>query len=108
MSSALSLGHSHWQHHIDAWQSSGLSQCAYCREHNLVIHQFSYWKAKLTKAKASQVALPRSGNAFVPVVVDQSSSTSSGLTVHLPNGCLLSGIEAHHLNTVTSLLAVLR
>lgn len=36
-----------WQSHIEAWQSSGLSQAAYCKESDLIIHRFGYWKRKL-------------------------------------------------------------
>ena len=35
-----------WQQH---WQSSGLTQKAYCREHNLSHRQFLYWRARAAK-----------------------------------------------------------
>ncbi len=33
----------HQQEHIEAWQSSGLSQVAYCRQHKLNSKTFSNW-----------------------------------------------------------------
>ena len=35
-----------WQQHLDAWQTSGLTQRAYAREHDLPIARFTYWKGK--------------------------------------------------------------
>ncbi len=35
-----------WQHHLNAWQTSGLTQRAYAREHNLPVARFTYWKGK--------------------------------------------------------------
>ncbi|MEZ9936257.1 IS66 family insertion sequence element accessory protein TnpA [Vibrio breoganii] len=40
----------HWQHHIDAWQQTQLSQAQYCRSHQLDQSQFSYWKRKILGA----------------------------------------------------------
>ena len=31
----------HWKNHIEAWQVSGLSQAAYCRQHGLNANTFS-------------------------------------------------------------------
>jgi hypothetical protein len=31
----------HWKNHIETWQSSGLTQAAYCRQHDLNTHAFS-------------------------------------------------------------------
>jgi transposase-like protein len=32
-----------WNNHIEAWQASGLSQAAYCRQHGLNANTFSGW-----------------------------------------------------------------
>lgn len=37
----------HWLKHIKSRNKSGLSKAAYCREHNLVAHQYHYWEQKL-------------------------------------------------------------
>ena len=38
-----------WQHHIEKWKASGLSQAEYCRKNDLRSRGFGYWKRKLEK-----------------------------------------------------------
>ena len=38
-----------WQHHIEKWKASGLSQAEYCRKNDLRSRAFGYWKRKLEK-----------------------------------------------------------
>ena len=35
-----------WKQHVEAWQSGHLTQAAYCRQHHLIVHRFTYWKQK--------------------------------------------------------------
>jgi len=42
------LGVDYWQQHVDRCQAEGISQAAYCRQHDLVVHQFGYWHRKLS------------------------------------------------------------
>ncbi|WP_420820621.1 IS66 family insertion sequence element accessory protein TnpA, partial [Serratia microhaemolytica] len=37
------------QQHLDNWRNSGLSQSAYCRENNLKLATFHYWKIQADK-----------------------------------------------------------
>ena len=56
-----------WINHIEAWQSSGLSQSAYCQQHGLNYNTFS---ARLCEyRKADKDSLP----AFLPVQVKPSA-----------------------------------
>ncbi|MBB1466315.1 hypothetical protein H5300_24140, partial [Vibrio sp. SG41-7] len=48
----------HWQHHIDAWQQTQLSQAQYCRSHQLDQSQFSYWKHKVLGASNTSTFPP--------------------------------------------------
>lgn len=45
----------YWQEQIKLKQESGLSRTAYCRKHNLVCSQFTYWERKLDQAAAQLV-----------------------------------------------------
>ena len=36
----------YWKEHLDAWQASGLTQVAYCRQHDLSRFRFQYWKKR--------------------------------------------------------------
>jgi hypothetical protein len=58
----------YWKAHIDAWKASGLKQSQYCRQHDLKLHQFVYWRRKYhpasTTAPVSLVRLDLPGQAF--------------------------------------------
>ena len=83
-----------WNHHIEAWQASGLSQAAYCRSHGLAISTFS---ARLSAHRAS-VPPPSAPPALVPVKVEPAQPaaadplalvlrTASGHRLELPPSC---------------------
>ena len=78
-----------WRPHLEAWESSGQSQAAYCREHGLVKSRFAYWKHKLSPV--IHAGSDKFGVGFVPVhVLDVQAP---GLTLRLPNGVALEGIR---------------
>ena len=52
---------SFWKQQIEGWRSSGLTQKAYCRQHELKEHQFVYWKKRFVQTET--------GITFVPVKV---------------------------------------
>lgn len=84
-----------WQEQIDAWQASNLSQQAFCKTHNLNYPRFGYWLRKFRRQDTPH----RSG--FVPVV---GAAPSSGLSLRLPNGLELRGIDTHNVALVTQLI----
>ena len=69
------------QEHIDAWQSSGLSQVAYCRQHKLNSKTFSNW---LRVYRSRQVA--SAAPALIPVEIKSSNSPSGSLCLRWPQG----------------------
>jgi hypothetical protein len=97
-----------WSQHVESWQSSSLGRSAYCQEHNLKPNQFHYWKQKFTVLNKTSRPQPSSSlSAFVPLSINSAPLTTSGLTLRLPNGYELTGIEAEHLPTLARLLEVL-
>lgn len=50
--------------HISQWKSSGLTQIAYCNQHDIKPHVFSYYKSKLSQGDGGSEAL---SNSLVPV-----------------------------------------
>jgi hypothetical protein len=36
-----------WSNHVRAWQESGLSQAAYCRQQQIKSRKFLYWKKRI-------------------------------------------------------------
>jgi len=78
-----------WKQHIQSWQSSGLSQTAYCRQNSLKQHQLAYWKKQLTEplAGVSFVQLPLSTN--LPAVINRSKVslyTCNGFRIDIGTG----------------------
>ena len=41
-------GPEYWQNHLDNWARRGLSQAAYCRNHDLDYGRFRKWKERLS------------------------------------------------------------
>lgn len=39
-----------WQRHLQQWRQSGLSQAQYCRQHQLCLGTFGWWKGRLSAA----------------------------------------------------------
>jgi hypothetical protein len=56
----------HWLTRITAWQSSGLSQAAYCRQHQLTYPTFS---ARLCEFRAQAKLPPPVSPVLLPVQV---------------------------------------
>ena len=52
---------SYWKQHIESWQSSDSTQTAYCIQHELKNHQFTYWKKRFVQTDT--------GITFVPVKI---------------------------------------
>jgi hypothetical protein len=68
-----------WQYHITAWQGSGLSQAAYCKQHEIKFHNFAYWRNRLGPAKAPSAKLMQLG----------AMPASSRVVINLPPGVRL-------------------
>ena len=71
----LYQNHSTMQGHIGQWQASNQTQTAYCNEHGIKPHIFSYYKKKFS----SDSALAKHASQLVPVklVADDSSPASN-------------------------------
>ncbi len=106
MASASQQTKTFWFEHIAHWQSTDLSQAAYCQQHELSVHQFSYWKRKLVVVEGP--ALKTSSSRFARVQVETASYQDSGLSLHFADGTRLAGIQHHNLVTVCQLIERLR
>ena len=91
-----------WQTHVQQWQSSGLSQAAYCREHQLDQNKLSYYKRK----QLGEV-VPTQNNGFVSVQLAQNVQSIDALTLHFVNGTHLSGITSQNVTVVKQLMEAL-
>ena len=93
---------SYWLQQIEAWQSSGQTQQAYCNANKLSYHRFGYWRRKFLQQ--SQEAQSQKGSGFVPVT-HSATSPSAGLSLAFPNGLVLRGIAGDNLPIVYQLLS---
>src|SRR5512145_2009209 len=91
--------HTHWQQWISRWQQSGQSQAAFCNTHDLVYHQFTYWRRKVATADAT----PSGPSGFV--AVQRRDHLAPGLILPLPSGIQIQGLTPHHLTWLPQLLA---
>jgi len=100
-----------WSDHLDHWDSSGLSQAAYCRQYNLCHKKFSYRKRQSDMFCDDK---PEVSTGFSRVQVNTSGSTvpapvsGSGLSLRFNNEILIEGITADNLLLVQPLLVSLR
>ncbi len=62
----------YWKQQIENWQSSGVTQSAFCQKHDLKPHQFTYWKKRFVQAET--------GIRFVPIKFRHPASLSSGVS----------------------------
>ncbi len=58
-----------WQQHQQSWLDSGLSQKAYCQQHNLSYHLFVYWRVRRKNTLNTDNTFP----SVVPVHIEQSA-----------------------------------
>jgi len=94
----------HWQQHIESWRKSELSQAAYCREHQLKPHRFSYWKRKLS---VSPKSITPALNRFIQIVPESilpSTKEAAPLCVHLSNNYVIEGIQGDNLHLIAPII----
>lgn len=78
-----------WRQHIQAWQSSGLTQSAYCRQNYLKVHQLIYWKKKIDEPSTSVSFVQVPINHNLPVMAPPSKVsvfTNNGFRIDVASG----------------------
>lgn len=98
---------SFWLAHIEQWQSSGLSQAAYCRQHDLCEQKFSYRKRQFCLIKDNT----NTSTGFARIQIDnptQVPASAVGLSIRFNHGICIEGVTENNLNLVQPLLAILR
>ena len=66
-----------WQAHIVSWEQSGKSQSAYCRDNNLPLKSFNYWRNKFIVRETPVTFVP------VSVKIPPPPSGKSGTSLKL-------------------------
>jgi hypothetical protein len=87
----------YWQQHIRAWQSSHVSQSAYCRTHQLSLANFAYWRKRF-------LSVAHRTPAIIPVVRE---SLATGILLRSPGGWVMTlptSLSAESLRTLMAAL----
>jgi hypothetical protein len=101
------IRHEQWLARVEEQEKSGLSQTEFCKQNNLVISQFRYYRGLI---KASERDTPPKSNVFTPVEIQKSEQKSSSeIRILLPNGfqCFIpSHLDTSHIkNLIAALLS---
>lgn len=91
---------SDWPQRIRDWEQSGLSGAAFCKQHGLVYHQFAYWKRQVREPKAGDAQT----QASRLVKVAQASGAEHGITIRLPGGMEIDGLDASNIGLLGRIL----
>lgn len=90
-----------WQQHMVGWESSGMSQAAYCREKEISHFAFGYWRGRL-KRSSDPIK-------FIKATDDRHSKKHSMpiLQILLPNGVRIGVSHETNLEVVRVILSSL-
>jgi hypothetical protein len=75
-----------WIAHVRAWQQSGLTQSAYCQQHDLIASRMSYWVCQTKERDKSHSTVSFVPATLLPMPLDTSLSlkSPSGWQLTLP------------------------
>ena len=93
--------HAYWQQQMNTWKESGLSGAKFCKANHISYHRFVYWRQKLGCSTAPKKAVPETGG-FTRIVVQP--ERDDGLSLSLPSGLIVRGINATNIAVVRQLL----
>ena len=92
----------YWQQQLDNWIDYGLSGAAFCKQNELVYHQFAYWRSKLSKSdKAPSQTKSPPGFARVTSLPEVAMRE---LTLTLPGGIAITGLHAGNVDVLGAIL----
>ena len=92
-----------WRQRITDWQASGLSGMAYCKQQSLTYCRFVYWRKKLTEPDHH----PNETSAvtgFARVARVPAFAPGEELTVSLPGGISITGLQAGNIDLLGAIL----
>jgi len=107
----------YWHSQVIAWRTSGLSCQAFCDRHDLIYHRFAYWRKKYAtretqEPRALTPSIEGKGSGFAQVMMAAPvappntplHTSNSSLTLTLPNGIIVSGLQAGNIAWLGALL----
>ena len=96
----------YWQERVSQWHESSLSGAQFCKQQQLIYHQFLYWRCRYD-SDSNDAAATDSLSGFAKVVPLADSGNANSLSMTLPNGCAITGITSDNVALISSLLAQL-
>ena len=97
-----------WREHQHNWLESGLSQKAYCQQHNLSYPAFTYWRARQKDTETGENRLP----SIIPVRIehgDQANNNQNEPAIEIHVGSvkvvLAQSVPVHYLRELVRALA---
>lgn len=90
------------KHHIEAWQDSGLTKSAYCRQSGLNVKTFARW------CRLARQAADSGAPALIPVRLQPEPTISGTLSLRWPQGHVLEipgSVSPHWLGELLQCLA---
>ena len=91
--------------HLEQWKTSGSTQTAYCRQHRIAIHIFSYYKKKLGYGIAHS---GRGDNQLIPIGILPDPCRRESMRISHDNGFSLEIYPASNLAELKPVLELLR
>ena len=96
-----------WTHILNDWKQSDLNQTQYCKNNNIKLDLFSYYKGQLIPRAKNTSPTKDKEPAFTKVVINPSKQSPAVLQITLPNGAVISGIHKESLSLVNALMEAL-
>ena len=93
------------EQHLEHWKASGSTQIAYCHQHHIPIHIFSYYKKKLGYGT---VRSGQGDNQLIPVNILPGSGRASSICIRHNNGFSVEIHPAVNLVELKPVLELLR
>jgi len=95
----------YWENHLNAWNETSLTQARYCKEYQLTVHQFSYYKRRQTELTSRHKI---AGSGFIQLPPQMTSPVKQpSLCLHLSKKQSIEGITSETIHLVQPLLACL-
>ena len=92
-----------WKEHITEWQKSGKPREVFCREKDVTVATFAYWRTKIRKIESPH---PQVKDGFVRYNLP--STPTKGFTIEWPDGMKLSLPENIKLQELATLVRALK
>lgn len=93
-----------WQHHIEEWSKSGLSQNTYCRKNGLKSNRLTYWKNKFKRQN-----LPIEFAQVSPVpIAELLNSRKERLLLNIDSGFQIEIPDGFSQTTLAQVLQVIK